>query len=244
MLHQKWLAGACAFVAAQALAGGLTLSAGEPYPYTEEWWALRATDPPGARQLDKKGKLWPPYPRPVGEKQHWVHKYHHAHYWPHPYNCDDQAFVHNILQQQTDGGWVSATTLRSYHFESDTQELNSVGRDHLQWIVTSTPPHYRTVYVAQNFVPAEDALRQANVEKSIREIMPAGGIPVILRPDRYQGRPAEEIDQLRRLELQSIPRPRLFVIGSANAGGGGGGMSSAQAGGTSGQSGLMGSSNR
>lgn len=190
------------------------LMAGEPYPYSDEWWAMRAGDPPGSRQVEKDGKLWPPFARPTGEKQHWVHKYHHSHYWPHPYNCDDQAFVRNLLDQQTAAGWVGATTLQDYHFEPDTQQLSSVGRDHLLWIVNATPVQYRTVYIAQTPAQGIDAQRTAAVEQTIREFRPEGGIPIQLRYDRYRGRPAQEIDQLRRLELQSFPAPRLFTVNS------------------------------
>lgn len=217
------------------MVGAIPVLAGEPYPYTAEWWALRAGDPPGARQVEKDGKMWPPFARPVGEKQHWVHKYHHAHYWPHPYNCDDQAYIRNVLNQQAANGWVNATTLREFHFDSDTQEVNSVGRDLLQWIITSTPIQYRTAYVAQTFAAERDTLRQASVERAIKEMVPEANIPVLLRFDRFQGRSAQEIDQLRRLELQAIPIPRLFTVGSSGGSSGGSGSSS-QAGGTSGQS--------
>jgi hypothetical protein len=241
MAQRDWLAGLMACLAAQGLSGALW--AGEPYPYSDEWWALRAQDPPGARQIEKDGKLWPPYARPVGEKQHWVHKYHHSHYWPYPYNCDDQAYVRNILDQQASGGWVSATTLRDYHFDRDTQQLNSVGREHLYWIVTGTPSQYRTVYLAQSMVPAADSLRQSNIEQTMREFLASSTVPVIIRPDRFVGRPAQEIDQLRRMELQSIPRPRLFTIGNRSgssssglggAGSGGSGGSGSGSGGSSG----------
>lgn len=234
MSSRAWKSGILACLAAQGLtAGALPLCAGEPYPFTKEWWAIRAGDPPGARQVEKDGKVWPPVPRPVGPKQHWVHKYHHAHYWPHPYNCDDQAYVRNIIDQQASSGWISATTLREYHFDSDTHEVNSVGRELLKWIVTSTPMQYRSVYVAQSFAAERDALRQANVEKTIREMLPEAGVPVMLRYDNFMGRPAQEIDQLRRLELQSIPTPRLFTVGSSGAGGSS--IGSSGAGGTSGQ---------
>jgi hypothetical protein len=242
MRQRHWLTGLWACLAAQGLAGAaLPLFAGEPYPYSEEWWAMRAQDPPGARQVEKDGKLWPPFARPVGEKQHWVHKYHHAHYWPHPYNCEDQAYVRNILDQQASGGWISATTIRDYHFDADTQQLNSVGREHLYWIVTGTPAQYRTVYLAQSMAPAADALRQANIEQTIREFQPNGGVPVLVRPDRYLGRPAQEIDQLRRLELQSIPRPRLFTIGNRTGSSAGGGLGGAGASGSGSSGGGSGS---
>ncbi len=242
MSRRAWLSGIWASLAIPALTGIVPVAAGEPYPYTEEWWAMRAMDPPGSRQVEKDGKQWPPYPRPTGEKQHWVHKYHHAHYWPHPYNCEDQAFVRNIIDQQAAAGWVSATTLRDYHFDPDTHELNSVGRDHLHWIVTSTPVPYRMVYVAQSFSKDQDVLRQTNTEKMIAEFQPGSKVPVLLKYDRFLGRPAQEIDQLRRLELMSIPRPRLFTVGTAT-GNGGSGSNAAQAGGMSGLPGGSGSGN-
>ncbi|MBI1345645.1 hypothetical protein GC163_05090 [bacterium] len=231
MLRHTGLTGLWACLVAQNLISPAL--AGEPYPYSDEWWALRAGDPPGARQVEKDGKLWPPYPRPTGEKQHWVHKYHHAHYWPHPYNCDDQAFVRNLIDQQAAGGWIGATTLQDYHFDPETQQLNSVGRDHLQWIVVATPVQYRSIYIAQSPSSSVDLQRTAVVEQSVREFRPEGGIPVSVRYDRYRGRPAQEIDQLRRMELQSLPAPRLFTVRS-RSGGSSGGSGGSQGGGGSG----------
>lgn len=230
MLRQRWRwwTGFC--LAAPAVCGGL-VAAGEPTPYTDEWWALRAQDPPGTRQVLKDGKLWPPFPRPQGPRQHWVHQYHHAHYWPHPYDCDDRAYVRNILQQQSAGGWVSATTLHDYHFDQGANTLNSAGRDHLQWIIAFTPPQYRTVYVAQGGSVAAGQVRSANVEQAIREFQPDRAVPVIVRHDRFLGRPGTEIDKLRELELENTPTPRLFTIGGNSSSGGG-----SSAGGTSGQS--------
>ena len=74
--------------------------AGGPFPFSQEWYAERAGDPPGTRQIDSHGKLWPPYPRPVGRKQTKLHAYHYAHYWPYPQNCEDEAYVRNIIDLQ------------------------------------------------------------------------------------------------------------------------------------------------
>ncbi|HET6422400.1 MAG TPA: hypothetical protein VFG20_01875 [Planctomycetaceae bacterium] len=214
------------------------MSAGEPAAYTDEWWALRAQDPPGTRQVEKHGKLWPPQARPTGPKQHWVHQYHHAHYWPHPYAAEDAGYVRAVWQQQACAGWIGATTLHDYHFEP-THELNSVGRDHLTWIAHFAPAQYRTVYVAQGGSVANGQVRGSNVEAALAEICPGGGVPVVVRPDRFQGRPGQEIDRLREMELQAIQPPRLFTVGgsggsssglggsASNSGSGGGGSSGA-----------------
>lgn len=193
---------------ALVLAGGMT---------KEEKWADRATDPPGTRQVYKYGKLWPPQPRPTGREQSWKHKFHHAHYWPYPYNDTDRQIVRDTLAQQTAGGWVLATTLHDYHFNAETNELNSAGRSHLYWIMTSVPAQFRTVFVAHGLSPQVDEVRVATVDRSAREFgeqVP----PVVMRHSFPSGRPADEADTIRRLELQSWPAQRIFTISPDTSG--------------------------
>lgn len=236
--RQGWRRWAWTWLAAQGLAGAAAF-AQEPVKYTEDWWAWRAQDPPGTRQIEHHGKLWPPYPRPTGEEQTHVHKYHHAHYWPHPYNCMDEAYVRQVIDLQTGNGWTSATTLQDYHFSEETHQLNSAGRYQLYWILNHVPAQFRTVYVAEGMLPEIAQIRIANVQSTTREFTPESTTPIVMRPVMTRGRPAEEIDALRRLELQSMPRPRLFVVGSASGGGAGsqssgsGGQSSGGGGGSS-----------
>ncbi|WP_157606192.1 hypothetical protein [Schlesneria paludicola] len=211
--------------------------AGGPFPYTRAWYAERACDPPGARQVESHGKLWPPYPRPVGRKATAAHTYHYAHYWPHPHNCEDQSYMRNLLDLQAAGGWVTATTLHDYHFNADTQQLTDGGRNHLLWVAQTVPAQHRTVYVAQGGTAEVGQSRVELAEQFYRE----SGIvnpPVILaRFDSFEGRPAVEVDRIRQLELQSIPRPRLFYIGAATAGAGAGGGVPGGAGGPTGGAG-------
>jgi hypothetical protein len=234
MARQGWRRWAWTYVAAQGLAG--IAAAQEPVKYSEEWWAWRAQDPPGARQVEKHGKLWPPQPRPMGESQHWIHKFHHAHYWPHPYSSMDEAYTRAMIDIQTNNGWTGATTLQDYHF-TDTNQLNSAGRGQLFWILTQAPPQYRTVYVSQGMSPQIAQVRLETAQIAAREFLPDGAVPIVLRAGSTFGRPAEEIDYLRRLELQSTPRPRLFTVGvTSRSGGGGSGSSSALGGSGSGGS--------
>lgn len=234
MSRRRWDRWLWSGLALQALSSGI-LVAGEPAAYTDEWWALRSQDPPGTRQVEKHGKLWPPFARPQGPKQHWVHKYHHAHYWPHPYAAEDAGYVRSVWNQQASAGWVGATTLHDYHFETDTHGLNSVGRDHLLWIVQFVPAQYRTVYVAQGGSVATGQARASQVELAMREMLPEGGVPIVVRPDRFQGRPGQEIDRLREMEIQAIQPPRLFTVGGgASSGSTGGGSGQSAAGGSNG----------
>ena len=202
-------------------------SAFGPFPFTQAWYAERANDPPGTRQVESHGKLWPPYPRPVGRKQSCLHSYHYSHYWPYPHNCEDEAYTRNIIDAQAANGWLTATTLHDYHFNAETQQLTDDGRNHLLWIAQSAPPQFRMVYVSQGLSRETSQIRQETSEQFLRESGVPNPPPVIVRADSFRGRPAVEVDRLRQLELMSIPRPRLFYIGAATAitsGGGGGAM--------------------
>ena len=207
---------AMAFTSAAAQAGG-------PLPYSEEWYQQRADDPPGARQIAKHGKYWPPFPRPQGRKQTFSHAFHSAHYWPYPYDCQDRSDVHALIDAQTSAGWVLATTLHDYHFDADTQKLTDAGRTQLMWVMNSAPPQFRTVYVAQGMTGEMGQLRAASAEKFLTESGTPNVPPVVIRAETFAGRPANEVDRLRNMELNSIPRPRLFLIGAAKQGGGGAG---------------------
>lgn len=210
--------------------------AGGPFPFTEEWYQQRADDPPGSRQIVKHGKYWPPYPRPMGRKQTFSHAYHTAHYWPYPYNCQDKADVNNLLESQTGAGWVTATTLHDYHFDADTQQLNDAGRTHALWVANVAPAQYRTLYLSQGSTAEMGQLRATQAEKFLREMGATNIPPLVVKYETFNGRQANEVDRIRNLELQSIPRPRLFLIGAAarQGGGGGSGAGSAAGGGGSG----------
>ena len=206
--------------------------AGGPWPFTRAWYAERSNDPPGTRQIDKHGKLWPPYARPIGRKQTAAHAYHYSHYWPYPQNLEDEAYVRNIIDMQTAGGWATATTLHDYYFNAENHHLTDGGRAHLLWISSSVPIQFRTVYVSQGNSREIGQLRAESIEEYFREMAIPNPPPVLTRAENFEGRPAVEVDMIRQLELKSIPRPRLFYIGSATAGGGtNGGASGAVPGG-------------
>lgn len=227
MLEFRWQDIVRGAIAPLCLTASMAQAAG-PLPFTEEWYRLRADDPPGARQIEKDGKLWPPYPRPVGRKQTLKHAYHTAHYWPYPYNCDDRAYVNNLLDQQAASGWVTATTLHDYYFNPETHQLNDAGQNYLAWIVVSAPPQHRTVYVSQGPSIETGQLRAKEVEQHLQRTGVEQMPPVLVRQEFFAGRPANEVDALRKLELNSIPRPRLFTIGNGSGGRSGAGQGGSQ----------------
>jgi len=202
----------------------------EPRWHSEAWWRARAQDPVGARQVEFKGKQWPPYPHPVSPEQACWHIYHAEHYWPWPYKCTDREIVLGMSRTQEANGWLSETTLYDYHFNAESNELTVPGKLHLKWILEYVPSNYRTVWVQQVDDPALSQTRLNNVRATASHFVSQDKLPVIaFRPAMAPGRPAIEVDSIRRKELESIPSPRIaFEAGAGGAGGGAGGGSGSQ----------------
>lgn len=175
------------------------------------WFTSKWSYPAGTRQEYSHGKLWPPYARPVGKAEPFMHKYHRNHYWPHPYVCDDRAVIRQVVQQQANNGWRNYTTLYGYHFDSKTQELNQAGRLKLRWIAVHTPQRYRVTYVAEAMTAQDSQIRLANVQSTVSALTSQNGeaLPVMLRVAQSVGTPAEEVNLLRNSYLQAIPAPRI-----------------------------------
>ncbi|QDU79911.1 hypothetical protein Pla110_16310 [Polystyrenella longa] len=179
---------------------------------SDEWWAMQAEAPVGSRQVYKKGKMWPPYPRPTGPKQQFSHKYHAAHYWPYPYVCQDRAYVRNVMALQEDKGWQRLTTLFDYHFDEYTNELTHSGREQLIWILEEAPPKRRNqIYVQKIVGDGTNAARVETVRNALIELVgvESSGICIELKSGRNYGRPALEIDTIRKAEIESMPEPRI-----------------------------------
>lgn len=176
---------------------------------TPEWWAARAAEPSGVRQKTRFGKVWPPDPRPSGPKQPFVHKYYDSHYWPHPYLQQDRDYVRQITDMQVNAGWVSATTLYDYHFD-DEGGLNRAGRTRLQWIIGHVPQQYRYIFVQTSRLPSVSKTRMASTQEEATILAAGGDIPPITaRVASPLGRPAEEVDRIRRRDLETLPPPRI-----------------------------------
>ena len=171
---------------------------------------MRAQEPVGCRQLDCKGKQWPPYPRPVGPEAPWAHIYHAEHYWPWPYICTDRQVVLDMSRVQEANGWLCETTLYDYHFNPESNELTVPGKLQLKWILENVPPSYRAVWVQQAEDPKVSQQRLTNVRTVASRLMSQNNLPTIaFRPATAPGRPAIEVDSIRRKELETIPSPRI-----------------------------------
>lgn len=194
-----------------------------PRRWTQAWYDQVIGSPVGARQVYKAGQYWPPFPRPQGRKQQFSEKFHAAHYWPHPYNCQDRAYLKEMSARQIANGWKNEATLYSYHFDADTNELTHTGRNHLRWIMDWVPEQYRTIWVQKGINAQINDIQLASVRKATAEFVTSGDVPSIeLRTAVPPGRPADEIQTIHDLEINSMPNPHISATSSSSGSGSGG----------------------
>ncbi len=198
----------------QAVQAEGIFSKGGPDAGTPEYYEYYSDLPVGSRQRYWKGKLWPPRPRPTGHKQLPAHKFHSAHFWPFPYVCQDRALVEATNFAQVENGWITATTFYDYHFDPETQALNSAGRRHLSWLLTSVPKQFRNPYVSSTFDPNATQARVASVETSIAALLGHDvPMPVELRVASPLWRNANVVDGTMRAYAESMPPPMIEYQG-------------------------------
>ncbi len=189
---------------------------------TPEYYEAHAGDPPGARQKYRYGKLWPVRARPTGPSQTFVHKYHTAHYWPHPYQCQDRASVMAVRDLQVHNGWQTATTFYGYHFDEDSNQLNSAGLKHLSWLMSHVPVQHRQAYVAVASTPDANSARILSVEKAIASAANSQSIPVQSRVTDPLGRPAVEVQRILQSANDGALPPVIQYTGAGTSENGGG----------------------
>jgi hypothetical protein len=190
-----------------------------PKRWSPEWYAERQDAPEGARQVQKFGKSWPPFARPVGDEQEFTHRFHSTHYWPYPYNCRDRKYLSSVSDTQAAVGWTTETTLYDYHFEKDQHELNHAGRLHLRWILETVPKSRRFIWVQMAQDQEQSQSRLAQVKETAEQMAGKSNLPpIMLRLCSTTGRPTREVDRIRTMETQSIPKPRIAYSGSAGGG--------------------------
>lgn len=188
---------------------------------------------PGVRMQCHSGKVWPLAPRPCGEPEPCIHRYHTAHYWPDPYRWQDRTSVRMHIAAQATAGWTTNTTLYDQHFTPETQELNEAGRRHLKWILLYAPPQRRTPWVQAGDTPQSSQARLASVQNAAALMAPNCTAPIMLRVTQPYGASAQEVDLVRRGYLSSMPDPRISY--TAQQGGSTGGTSSQSGGGQGGR---------
>lgn len=181
--------------------------------------------PPGDRQVEHCGKLWPPFSRPVGKPARCVDQYHYTKYWPYPQTCEDRNSVKNAWNAQATNGWVEGTTLFNYHFTRETNQLNSAGVAHLEYILFRVPNQHRAAFIQMSNSAQGDQARVASVQAAASQLLQDGSLPPIaLRRARAYGANAEEVDMISRKFLSATPTPRLSGNSGSASGAGASGL--------------------
>lgn len=193
-------------------------------PGVKRWscddYYVRGQLPIGQRQKCYKGKIWPVDPRPTGPRPHAIHRFHAAHYWPYPYDIWSRNRVNSVIAQQEQNGWRDATTIFDYHFDPDTNELTDSGELHLRWVLLNAPSKHRTLFLQTSAEEGVNEMRMVAVKQVAGRLMAGQEVPdVIYRNVMSVGRPATEIDYIRRAEIQSQPEPRIRGGSSMTSGG-------------------------
>jgi len=209
------------------------ISAGD----TGEFFNPECDSPPGSRVKFHHGKQWPLEPRLCAPSEPCIHRYHTAHYWPDPYRWQDRGSVRQHFAAQALAGWTTNTTLYDQHFDSETQELNESGRQHLKWILLYAPPSRRCPWVQVADTQEMNQARLASVQAAATAMVGPNCPAIALRVCQPYGGSAQEVDLVRRSYLESIPVPRVSYTpqhGSSTGGGSstgpGGGGSTPQGG--------------
>jgi len=198
------------FVVPQAVQAEGIFSRGGPDAGTPEYYQYHACSPVGSRQHCYKGKLWPPRPRPTGAPQPFCHKYHAATHWPWPYICQDRMLVNSTANAQIENGWITATTFYDYHFEPETQVLNSAGERHLTWLLTHVPEEHRRAFISSTFSPRRTDARVASVETAMIGLLgPENTLPIELRVTQPLQRSATVVEQIHRAGFDNLPIPKI-----------------------------------
>lgn len=188
--------------------GGWPFTSDGPRYGSREYYEMHAGDPVGERQVYKYGKMWPPFPRAMGEPLPCKLRFYANHYWPYPYNLMDRADVNAVCDMQAMNGWIAATTLYGYHFDEETNSLNSAGLAQLQWIMAHVPVEHRRAFVATTGDAVKNGLRIAHVQSAVADLVgDPDSLPIALRVSTPSGRPAQEIQNIFQQRIQNMDRP-------------------------------------
>lgn len=184
-------------------------SDGGPDAGTPEYYEYHAGAPVGARQHSAWGKLWPPFARPTGHPQLCIHKYHTSTYWPWPYICQDRSVVYATSFTQIANGWGVATTFYDYHFDPQTNLLNSSGRRHLAWVLSNVPEQYQRASISSVTKPEINDARLASVQAEVSHLAgPGHTMPIALQQSVDPAvRSAEVVEQIHRGAVDNMMPP-------------------------------------
>ncbi|MDX1963279.1 MAG: hypothetical protein SFX18_09010 [Pirellulales bacterium] len=135
--------------------------------------------------------------------------WHRNNYWPQPFAAADRQTVPQNLQVFANAGWERQCLLGDQHFDNN-QKLSTTGQMKVRYILTQTPPQYRTVFVERNASEALTKTRVDAVQTAVAGMVTDGPLPeVVVSNMPSEGWSAEYVDAVNRKLYASMPVPRL-----------------------------------
>lgn len=123
--------------------------------------------------------------------------FHRNNCWPDPFVYPDRAALHNTFSLQVQNGWKLQNLMGDHHFDTDTQQLTSAGKEKVRWIMTQAPEQFRTVFVQRSANPEQTATRVDSVQQYAAKMTPKGDLPAVEESNLApRGWPADEINDV------------------------------------------------
>ncbi len=136
--------------------------------------------------------------------------FHRNNCYPEPFSHADRAAAGAPFAVMINNGWQRQNTLGNHHFDAETQQLTRAGELKLRWILTKTPPMRHSVFVLRGTSIDVTSVRVDSVQQATARIVASGPMPPIFETNvDPPGRPADQIDLIRKKAESEIPDPIL-----------------------------------
>jgi len=124
--------------------------------------------------------------------------------WPEPYTSIAKEEVQAPIDIQVANARVVEQTLWDYHFEPNSERLNSTGRQRLRWIAPQAQDTYPVIYVAAIDDAELTQRRVARVQVVLDEIAgPDSGVQVVQADARMVGLPGRHVETVFKKMAQT-----------------------------------------
>ncbi|NOY42018.1 MAG: hypothetical protein GXP26_09295 [Planctomycetes bacterium] len=140
--------------------------------------------------------------------------YHANVNWPAQYIPPARRSVLSAYDSMINNGWRRQNLLGTYHFDPGTNELTDAGRLKVNWILSQTPPHRRSIFVQRGARESQTATRVASVHSWASNMSPAiGTVDVNDTHIVAEGRSAGAVDNIF-VGFRANQRPPVLPVSS------------------------------
>ena len=132
--------------------------------------------------------------------------------WPEPFLAADRVATRAPFHVMVHNGWQRQNMIGDYHFDESGQQLNTAGELKINWVLTETPRHHRTIYVHRAESEKETDIRIVAVRKYAESILPEGELLAVEETGiSMDGWSAERVNDVIR-QFQKLDPPDLEKV--------------------------------